>query len=115
MSFAHRTAVAVMAAIPLLAKAQAADPANPAANVAAPRYNSAFKAYQPFTETGEAPGQGWRAANEEMARLKGHVGHINEAGAREAAPSASSSLPKDAPKPPAPPSSHGMHHGHGGK
>lgn len=115
MSFAHRTAVAVMAAIPLLAKAQAADPANPAAIVAAPLYDSAFTAYQPFTAASEAPEQGWRAANDQMSRLRGHAGHITEAGAPDAHSSSTSSPAKETPKSPAPPSGHGMHHRHGGK
>lgn len=114
MSFVHRTVLAVVAALPLLAEAQGADPANPAAIVAAPHYDSPFKAYRPFTETDVAPDQVWRAANEEMARLRGHAGHVNAAGVHEAAPSSPAALPNEASSPPAQPAGHGMHHGHGG-
>jgi len=49
------------------------DPANPAAPVPKPAYESAFAGYRPWTEP--APGR-WREANEEVRRLGGHAGHV---------------------------------------
>lgn len=50
------------------------DPADPkAAAPSRPAYESAFKDYRPHTD----PEVGrWRESNEEMGRLKGHVGHV---------------------------------------
>lgn len=117
MLFAQWAALAAVAVMPLLAAAQAprSDPANPAEVVGAPRYESAFKDYQPLAEAAESPDEVWRSMNDEMARLGGHAGHIREAGAEAAAAPATSSPPERGSQPEAQPSGHGMHHGHGGK
>jgi len=39
----------------------------------APAYESAFRDYRPYVDPELAR---WREANDEMARLKGHVGHL---------------------------------------
>lgn len=72
-----RTAIALAVAFAGTAAAQGTarpDPADPKA--AAPSraaYESAFKDYRPHTD----PQVGrWRESNEEMGRLKGHVGHV---------------------------------------
>ena len=54
------------------------DPLTPQATIPAFRYESVFSTYRP------APDQGlgsWRAANDEMWRLGGHMGHIEGAAA----------------------------------
>jgi hypothetical protein len=57
-------------------KAGLADPGNPHAAAPPLRYESAFKSYRPFAETGQAPDKVWRAANRQVGELGGHVGHI---------------------------------------
>jgi len=49
------------------------DPADPKASVRERAYESAFKAYRPYTEPEVAR---WRQSNEEMGRLGGHMGHL---------------------------------------
>lgn len=70
-------AFALAAAVATGASAQGTarpDPADPkAAALSRPAYESAFKDYRPHTD----PEVGrWRESNEEMGRLKGHVGHV---------------------------------------
>ncbi len=116
MLSAQWAALAVVAMMPLLAAAQPprSDPANPGEIVAAPRYESAFKDYQPLAEANESPDQLWQSMNQEMARLGGHVGQIRETGANDTGAPTTSSSPKSNSQPAAQPSGHGMHHGHGG-
>lgn len=60
------------------------DPADPkAATPARPAYESAFKGYRPHSDPEVAR---WRESNEEMGRLKGHVGHVPGAVPPVAAP-----------------------------
>ncbi|MSO89242.1 MAG: hypothetical protein EXQ89_04640 [Rhodospirillaceae bacterium] len=59
------------------------DPVSPQAAAPAYRHESVFSTYRP------APDQGlgsWRAANDEMWRLGGHMGHIDDLPAAETAP-----------------------------
>ncbi|MNR76051.1 hypothetical protein D3C72_67060 [compost metagenome] len=52
------------------------DPSDPAAATVAPAYQSAFQHYIVMPQQSSTPDKGWRAANDEMARLQGHSGHI---------------------------------------
>jgi len=57
---------------PAAAQQQAAGhPADPRAAVPAPAYASAFSGYRPFRDEPPAP---WRAVNDEVARIGGHLG-----------------------------------------
>jgi hypothetical protein len=58
------------------------DPADPAVRVPAPTYRSAFEGYRRL-EIGDPPR--WREANDEAARIGGHVGILREQMAREKA------------------------------
>ncbi|HJV76363.1 MAG TPA: hypothetical protein VJ654_19230 [Noviherbaspirillum sp.] len=82
MSFPHCVAALAMATLSLTAVAQQIYvPPNPAdAGVPVPpvSYQSAFKNYQPSRETQETPDQVWRATNDEMGKLGGHMGHIKD-------------------------------------
>lgn len=69
------------------------DPRDPKAPVQPAGYRSAFTDYRPYDEPEIA---NWRAVNEEVGRVGGHLGIVR--GQREAS--------KQAPKPPA----HGAHH-----
>lgn len=101
MSFLHWFAVATLALAPLVAAAQQTQPSNPAdANVAVPAadYASAFKEYQRPSEEQISPDKAWRAANDEVGRLKGHAGHIKGEVASSSEPAKAAS------------SHHGNHH-----
>ena len=95
-------AFAVLAAIAQLAAAQQrapAHPADPAAPAPAVRYESVFTTYRGFREESLVP---WRDANDEVARVGGHVGIVGGAGrgipaARPAAP-AGGTAPAPTPK-----------------
>ena len=54
-------------------------------------YQSAFERYRPPPEPQETPDKLWRAANDEMGKLGGHMGHIKD-------------------EPPAAPAKRHMHH-----
>ena len=56
------------------------DPADPAARVPAPTYRSAFEDYK-SVRSGEP--KSWREANDEAARIGGHIGILREQAARE--------------------------------
>jgi len=56
--------------------AQTPDPLDANAAVPASTYESAFKNYQDVAENQTSPDKIWRAANDEMARLGGHAGHM---------------------------------------
>jgi len=56
------------------------DPTNPAARVPAPTYRSAFEGFRRLEET---PRTGWREANDEAARIGGHLGILRDQAARE--------------------------------
>lgn len=85
---------AVHAQAPASPQAEAANPAaNPAAKVTAPAYSSAYTGYRGWRD--ETPAA-WREANDEAARIGGHLGMFK-------------------PQPQAPAATHAGHHGqHGG-
>lgn len=91
MMFAIALAIAGAAAAQNAARPDPADPK--AATPSQPAYESAFKGYRPHSDPEVAR---WRESNEEMGRLKGHVGHVP--GSVAPAPS------------PASKSGHGAHH-----
>lgn len=103
MSTSRSMAAAIAGLLPSLTMAQALpphpSPADPTAPITKQAYESAFLDYQRFTEPAQAPATQWRAANDEMGRLRGHAGHMKEAG--------------DGMSDTGQPS--GSHHGHGGK
>lgn len=92
----HRTTLFALAACFVgSAAAQSAarpDVTDPKAPVPASQYESAFRGYRTYVDPEIA---GWRAVNDEVGRLNGHVGHVP-------AP------PKPGAKPPAP-MGHGAH------
>lgn len=51
-------------------------PDDPKLAVPSRTYESAFKGYRPYEDPELAS---WRASNEEMARLGGHLGHVPKA------------------------------------
>lgn len=64
------------------------DPADPKpATQSRPAYDSAFKGYRPHSDPEVAR---WRESNEEMGRLKGHVGHVPGSAAPATAPASKS-------------------------
>jgi len=70
-----------LTAVPLPALAQQTkdtrpDPARPSAPVPAMGYDSAFRDYVPDREVEPA---GWKAVNEEVGQLGGHMGHMRGA------------------------------------
>ncbi len=117
MSFFHSMAFAALASLPAAAIAQEkthqTDPANPLAAVPAAVYESAISNYRPFSAPKESPAKGWRAVNDEMGRLGGHMGQLKDAPAqKEPAPpvpaAASTPAADKAPSQPMP-SSHDLH------
>lgn len=75
-------AIAVLAIAPLAAIAQdkpkQPDPTSPVEPAAELVYESALRDYQAYTEPKESPAKVWRAANDEMGRVGGHMGQIKE-------------------------------------
>lgn len=75
-------ALAAWASLPLAAIAQqdaAASPSDEAkTHVGALAYESVFDHYRVFGEESETPDLAWRAANDNMARLGGHAGHMKD-------------------------------------
>jgi len=82
MQAALRAALAVVvASVSAGAQAQAsrvANPADPTAPAPSLKHESAFESYRRFEEPKVTP---WRAANEEVGALRGHIDHIKETGA----------------------------------
>lgn len=58
------------------------DPADAGARAPAPTYRSAFEGYLSLEERKPIP---WRDANDETARIGGHIGILREQAAREGA------------------------------
>lgn len=88
-----------LALAPLAALAQAAraqDPTDSKAPAPAVAYESVFTNYRPYIDPEIAR---WREVNEEVGRLKGHIGHVPQQRGEAAKPAA---------KPPAP-GGHGAH------
>lgn len=72
-------------------------PADPSAPAPSLKHESAFDGYRRFEEPKVAP---WRAANEEVSALRGHIDHIKDAGtARDGTPAPQTG---DSRTPPAP-------------
>lgn len=92
-----RTALAVLAAYATAgAHAQSgrvAGPADPSAPAPSLKHESAFEGYRRFEEPKIAP---WRAANEAVGALRGHIDHIKSIGV---APDKASSEPMSGARP----------------
>lgn len=102
-------AVGVLASLPFAGMAQQVpqqpNPLDANATVPASTYESAFKKYQPAAAEEEAsPDKAWRAANDEVGQLGGHVGHM------KGEATASSSSPASSTPAQAAPMDHGKHH-----
>jgi hypothetical protein len=80
MLFVRWMAIAMLVAAPVAVAAQEnstpKDPVSPAAAASPLQYKSAFAGYRPMPEQQEVDSKVWRAANQEMADLGGHAGHI---------------------------------------
>src|SRR5687768_280130 len=61
------------------------DPADPKAPAPSVVYESAFKSYRPYVDPEIAR---WRQVNDEVGRLKGHVGHVPPQSGSAAKPAA---------------------------
>ncbi len=93
-AFVLAAAIAGSAIAQVTARPDPADPKAPAAPSTAPApsrpaYESAFKDYRPHSDPAVTR---WRESNEEMGRLKGHVGHVPGS-----VPPAASQAPKSGP------------------
>lgn len=107
MSLAHWLTVAALASLPLAAMGQqhqqnhrSANPVDANAGIPASSYESVFKNYQAAADEQESPDKTWRAANEEVAKLGGHAGHIKSGSTTSSAPAPLQVKPAD----------HGKHH-----
>lgn len=78
-----------------LSWAAQASPADPAAPAPAAAYQSAFEGYQPYRDE---PIKDWRAVNDEVARVGGHVGIFRSPGGH-AAPVPAAGAPRAAAQP----------------
>jgi hypothetical protein len=82
MTLKQWLAVGVLASLPFAATAQQApqqpNPLDANATVPASTYESAFKNYQTAADEQASPDKAWRFANDEMAKLRGHVGHMKD-------------------------------------
>lgn len=110
MSIKYWMALSLAAAFPVVVvaqdRSQQSDPSNPTEYVSEPSYQSAFKTYQPLMESTESSDKVWRAANDEVARVGGHMGAIKQ----ESAPQ--SSKPASNGGSGLTPSGHGAHQKH---
>ena len=66
-----------LAPVSMAQDSRAPNPADPGAKVPAVNYESAFAGYTPYREEKLAP---WREVNDEVGRVKGHVGIFGGAG-----------------------------------
>lgn len=81
MSYTRLTIVMIGAlALPALAQERrtSLDPLDPVEKSSAVAYQSAFANYRPLQEFTDTPDKHWRAINEEVARVGGHMGILKE-------------------------------------
>ena len=82
MLFPRLLAFAALAIFPLTGFAaqnnEMLDASDAAAEVVVAPYESAFEGYRSWQDIKMSPVQGWRAANDEMARVGGHAGQIKD-------------------------------------
>ena len=102
MLFPRLLTVAALAIFPLTGVAaqdnEMLDAADAAAEVVVAPYESAFEGYRSWQDIKVSPVLGWRAANDEMARIGGHAGQIKDVS--DTAPSATQkTVPVDAQAP----------------
>lgn len=90
MSFSYLLAAAAFISLPLDAAAQTTklqpDPSQANASVPEASYSSAFERYQVAADEQGTPDKTWRAANNEVEKLRGHAGHIDAASTAPASP-----------------------------
>jgi hypothetical protein len=91
-------ALAAWASLPIAAAAQqdpaASRPDHAKTHAGAIAYQSAFEHYRAIGDESETPDAAWRAANDEMAKLGGHAGHMkNNPDRPEATPTARDKTP----------------------
>lgn len=102
MTLEQCLAIGVLASLPFAAIAQPApqkaDPLSATATAPESAYVSAFKDYRAATDEQATPDKAWRAANDEVARLGGHAGHVRSDAPATSSPAQSS------------PANHGKHH-----
>ena len=82
MPFPRLLAIAAFATFPLTGVAaqnnEMLDASDAAAEVVVAPYESAFEGYRSWQDIKLSPALGWRAANDEMARVGGHAGQIKD-------------------------------------
>lgn len=112
MSLIRWMAIATLVVAPVAVAAEEntrpMDPSNPAAKSASFAYESALSSYWSMPADEEAPKNVWRAANDEMAGLGGHAGHLKGA-AGAASPVPQTENPQVAPKANSMPAGHAGH------
>ena len=105
MLFPRLLAIAALATFPLTGLAaqdnEMLDASNPSAEVVVAPYESAFEGYRSWQDIKLSPVQGWRAANDEMARVGGHAGQIKDV-PDAAASTTQKSVPVGGPAPTSP-------------
>lgn len=105
----HWIAIAILAALPSIVAAQDRPKPDEANAPTIPlQYDSAFAAYQAAGDLALTPDKNWRAVNDQVGRLGGHMGSIKDAPATTA-PAAVKSTPEVQQTAPAPASPH-LHH-----
>ena len=101
MPFPRLLAIAALATFPLTGVAaqnnEMLDASDSAAEVVVAPYESAFEGYRSWQDIKLSPVQGWRAANDEMARIGGHAGQIKDVS--DAAPATQKPVPVGAQAP----------------
>jgi hypothetical protein len=100
-------AAVALALLPLAVAAQhhnRPDPADPDAPAPAVRYDSAFGNRRNLPEDKSTPDKVWRAANDQVGKLGGHAGHMQETPDQPAAQSSDMTAPASSR-----PASHGKH------
>jgi hypothetical protein len=112
MSLAHWMAIATLVAAPAAVAAQEntrpMDPSNQDAKSTSFAYESVLSGYRSMPEEDNASDNVWRSANDEMAGLGGHAGHLKGASGA-ASPSPQAESPQVAPKANTMPSGHAGH------
>lgn len=99
MQVKQKLAFGALVAWPFVALAQNQVQPNPLAatdHVPAVTYVSTFENYQSATDSQASPDQGWRAANDTVAKLGGHAGHMS--GSTKVASTTERATPLDKPR-----------------
>ena len=114
MSLSYYLSLCALAAMPIMALAQAPASAHAVdadAAVMPAEYKSVFDGYQVMEGDGDTPANLWRSANDEVGRIGGHAGYMRSVQDQAADASAAKGDASEW-SPVAPHSGHGGHHGH---